>query len=84
MEQKIILIPNLSAKTSVVSDEIPSWIKMTAGWWANGEISEDEFLKGLEYLVKQGIMLLAGFLRCWTGLAGYNRSLLSVDRSTFE
>ena len=36
-----ILIPNSSAQEDT---QIPSWIKNVAGWWANGEISENEFL----------------------------------------
>ena len=35
-----ILVPNSSAQDT----QIPGWIKNVAGWWANGEISENEFL----------------------------------------
>ena len=56
IENKIILIPNLSAKTQTTTNEIPVWIKNNAGWWANGEISEGDFLKGIEFLVHQGII----------------------------
>ena len=56
IENKIILIPNLSAKAQTTSNEIPVWIKNNAKWWANGEISEVEFLKGIEFLVHQGII----------------------------
>lgn len=35
---------------------IPNWIKKNAGWWANGTISNDDFLKGIEYLIHQGII----------------------------
>jgi hypothetical protein len=56
VENKIILIPNLSVKTQTASNEIPVWIKNNAKWWANGEISEGEFLKGIEFLVHQGII----------------------------
>jgi len=38
------------------SDEIPSWIKNNAGWWAQGKITDDEFVKGIQYLVEQGII----------------------------
>mgnify|MGYP000538028117 CR=1 FL=1 len=39
-----ILVPNSSAQDA----QIPGWIKNVAGWWANGEISENEFLAGIE------------------------------------
>ena len=41
---------------SIKNENIPSWIKNNAGWWANGEISEEDFLKGIEFLVNQGII----------------------------
>ena len=34
--------------------EIPPWIKTSAGWWADGMISDDEFARGIEYLVSVG------------------------------
>jgi hypothetical protein len=35
---------------------VPPWIKDTAGWWAEGLVSDSEFVNGLQYLVKQGII----------------------------
>jgi hypothetical protein len=35
---------------------IPSWIKNNAEWWAQGLITEDQFVKGIEYLVKEKII----------------------------
>ena len=39
-----------------VNNEIPSWVKNNAGWWAEGLLSEDDFLKGIEYLVEKQII----------------------------
>jgi len=36
--------------------QIPGWIKNNAKWWADGLISEDSFVKGLEYLIKEKII----------------------------
>ena len=49
-----ILVPNSSAQDT----QIPGWIKNVAGWWANGEISENEFLTGIEYLINNNIISL--------------------------
>jgi len=49
-----ILVPNSSAQDA----PIPGWIKNVAGWWASGDISENEFLTGIEYLVNNNIILL--------------------------
>jgi len=55
-----ILIPNSLAQEDA---QIPDWIKNVAGWWANGEISENEFLAGIEYLINNNIILL-DFIPC--------------------
>jgi len=54
-----ILVPNSSAQDA----QIPSWIKNVAGWWANGVISENEFLTGIEYLINNNIILI-DFVPC--------------------
>ena len=38
---------------------IPQWIKTNAGWWANDKISEPEFLRAIEYLIKNEIMTVS-------------------------
>ena len=35
---------------------IPSWIKNNAEWWAAGQIDDDSFIQGIQYLIKEGIM----------------------------
>ena len=61
--RKIILLFTLVAgvvafplAASAQSDAIPSWIKNTAGWWANDQISETEFINSMEYLIDSGII----------------------------
>ena len=36
--------------------EIPSWIKNNASWWAKNQISNDDFVKGIEFLIEEGII----------------------------
>ncbi len=35
---------------------LPSWIKVTAGWWSEGKISDSEYVQSIEYLINQGII----------------------------
>lgn len=35
---------------------IPSWIKNNAKWWSQGQIGDDQFTKGLQYMIQHGIM----------------------------
>ena len=37
---------------------IPAWIKNNAGWWANGEIDDNTFVSGIQYLIKTGIIVV--------------------------
>ena len=39
--------------------EIPSWIKNNAGWWADGQIDDNSFVQGIQYMIKEGIMKIA-------------------------
>ena len=43
--------------------QIPTWIKKVAGWWGNDEISEQEFLAGIEYLINNNIISI-NFVPC--------------------
>ena len=35
---------------------IPGWIKNNAGWWAEGQIDDDSFATGIEFMIKEGII----------------------------
>jgi len=37
-------------------ETIPDWVRNNAGWWADGLISDDDFVSGIKYLVEQGII----------------------------
>ena len=41
-----------------ITKPIPGWIKNNADWWAEGLISEDEFVKGIEFLVENRILIV--------------------------
>ena len=42
--------------TQTATASVPDWVKNTAGWWAQGAISEGEFVKGVEFLIKEQII----------------------------
>ena len=45
-----LMIPNAFA------ENVPDWVKNTAGWWATDVISDTEFVNEIEYLIKQNII----------------------------
>jgi hypothetical protein len=40
------------------TSSIPSWIKNNAGWWADGQIPDSTFVEGIEFLIKEGVMII--------------------------
>ncbi|MDH5555230.1 MAG: peptidase, partial [Nitrosopumilus sp.] len=48
----------LLASTASVYAEVPAWVKTNAGWWADGTISESEFLSGIEFLITNDIIVV--------------------------
>jgi len=48
----IILIPNAFA------ENIPEWVKNTAGWWASEQIDDVSFVSGIQYLISNGVITI--------------------------
>ena len=49
-------IPKTTQGTGGSSNEIPPWIKSNAGWWANGDINDETFVQGIQFLIEEGIL----------------------------
>ena len=43
---------------SAFAENVPEWVKNTAGWWATDQILDSAFLQGIQYLIKEGIMVI--------------------------
>ena len=57
IKEGILKIPESSFESdSSESDKIPDWIKNNAKWWAENKISEREFLEGIQFLIKIGLI----------------------------
>ena len=48
-----LTIPSISAQ-----EQVPSWVKNTAGWWATDAISETEFVNAIEFLIQNNIITI--------------------------
>lgn len=53
------LVVGLSINVSAQDNLIPLWIKDTAGFWVDGHIDDTEFISALQYLVKEGILVIS-------------------------
>ena len=49
-----IIINPISHENNDIS--IPKWIRNNASWWADGQIDDSSFVKGIQYLIKEKIM----------------------------
>jgi len=53
----VIQIPSVPGENGAQETAfVPPWVKDTAGWWAEGLVSDTEFVNGLQYLIRQGII----------------------------
>ena len=39
-----------------VAQSVPNWVKNTAGWWADGQIDDQVFVNGIQFLIKEDII----------------------------
>ena len=39
--------------------EVPGWIKQVAGFWSDGQISDDEFLQAIKFLIQNDIIIIS-------------------------
>ena len=62
MKATIIAISTILLVGSITSfataEGVPAWVKSNAGWWADGTISETEFISGIQHLIKEGILVV--------------------------
>ena len=64
IQNDIMQISTVSSSISSGGDkEIPSWIRNNADWWSQGLISDDDFVKGIQYLVEHGIIQIPQILQ---------------------
>ncbi len=69
IKENIMVIPDLPEEVTQMElkDEkramglereqnVPDWVRNNAGWWADGLISDDDFVSGIKYLAEQGII----------------------------
>ena len=56
----IAVIFGIGLALSVSAEEglIPTWIKSTASFWVEGDISDSEFITALQFLVKERILVI--------------------------
>jgi len=56
-----VINPNdiTSTEQELSSAKIPDWVKNNAGWWAAGQIDDNSFVQGIQFLIKEGLMRIS-------------------------
>ena len=54
----MLFVPPSISTVQAQDSGIPAWIKNNAGWWATDQIDDLSFLQGIQFLIKEGIMVI--------------------------
>ncbi len=52
------LVVDRKDSSQINSYQIPKWVKNNAGWWADEQIPDSAFIDGIEYLIKEQIIIV--------------------------
>ena len=58
----ISMVPTILSEAPDVdpgSFTVPSWIKNTAGWWADGQIDDSSFVSGIQWLILNDVITIS-------------------------
>ncbi len=55
VEKGLLTTPDLPEQTKQ-EPKIPDWVKNNAKWWAEDQISDDEFINGIQFLIENGFI----------------------------
>ena len=56
IKEVIISVPTTSSGAQNDNATIPDWVRNNAAWWADGQIDDNTFASGIQFLVKEGII----------------------------
>ena len=67
MKKVISILASIILITSFVgladAANVPDWVKNNAGWWADGQIDDQAFVSGMQFLIEEGIITVSSTTR---------------------
>ncbi len=51
--------PDKTSNTSLTEQQLPSWLKSNAKWWASGQLNDIEFASGIKFLIEQDVITVS-------------------------
>jgi hypothetical protein len=58
IKEGIMIVEIPTEIDSESAEEVPGWVKNTAGWWAEDKIHDTTFVSGIQYLIGKGIIVV--------------------------
>ncbi|GKS67816.1 hypothetical protein YTPLAS73_13630 [Nitrosarchaeum sp.] len=67
----MVLLSEINEKSSITTNApaVPQWIKNNAGWWSDKQLSDADFSKDIEYLIKTNIIEIPDTLSVGTNVS---------------
>ena len=53
---RVVSLGNINLGPPIEKEELPTWLKSTARWWGKDQISDREFIDGLQFLIQNKII----------------------------
>ena len=54
-----VIVDRVEVQPKITKEiSIPEWVRNNAGWWSSQQISDDDFAKGIEFLIKEEIIVV--------------------------
>jgi len=56
---RVVPLGKINLGPAIDKEDIPIWLKSTAKWWGKNQISDREFIDGLQFLIKNNIITVS-------------------------
>jgi hypothetical protein len=50
-----IVVDRIETTSEII---IPDWVRNNAGWWSAGQIEDNDFASGIEFMIEEGIIMI--------------------------
>jgi hypothetical protein len=85
VQERIIVMPQSTSNSVVMTGHgIPSWVKNDARWWSHGEMSDNDFVKGMQYMVQNGYSFKTSSATATSASYQPSTSILSSSTSSAQ
>jgi hypothetical protein len=54
----VIIPSSIISGSTTDTIKIPDWVRNNAKWWSEGSIGDKDFASGIQYMIKQGIIII--------------------------